>query len=127
MSRGKKSREREQARLVNGWRAISPDKEWRGDFQQRERRWKKHTGLPAPPNQWTDELCRPAALGRTDLDSLHPSLSPHSIELNSNGKSADISRTDGRQFGDPLLSDRSVGEILYSAARAAALSCTIKY
>lgn len=29
-----------QARLVNGWKAISPDKEWseaaRGDFQQRD-------------------------------------------------------------------------------------------
>ena len=113
---------------MNGWRAISPDKEWRGDFQQRERGDGKNTlgcQLRLISGR-TGELCRPAALGRTDLDSLHPSIPPHSIELNSNGKSADISRTDGRQFGDPLLSDRSVGEILYAAARAA-LNCMIKY
>ena len=43
-----------QARLVNGWRAISPDKEWSEGRFPAERRWKKHTGLPASANQWTD-------------------------------------------------------------------------
>ena len=63
---------------------------------ERERRWKKHTGLPAPPNQWTDGPAMPPGrfgAHRLGLPPSLPSLLTRSSLIRTESQPTSVGRT----------------------------------